>query len=162
MLLLVHERFFALSGNNGMKYQSNTSGFTLIEVLVALVIVTSAIMGAMVIFHNGLLTAEKIRQNNRLAKTAVVAMERIRMTDLSEIPEGKGKFYKLHYTWEAKEIMKSPVRIFKTDKKSGNKMMPTYHVILYKVVIKVWEGERGNQYLYYHLGWVKKSRKFTE
>jgi prepilin-type N-terminal cleavage/methylation domain-containing protein len=125
--------------------------FTLVEILVALVIITTAIMGAMVIFRNGFLSIEKVRLNNRFANAAMVVMETIKCTDLSSKSKGRGAFGSIKYIWNAKKIKSGSVRAFKGSAKASS----AYELILYKVSISTSFKNVSREFIYYQLGWKK-------
>jgi len=128
-------------------------GFTLLEVLVAIVIVSSAIIGVFQIFSLGFGTLSKLHLYEDMYLTSTNLLEDINQISDFEINKGKrGTAGGFTYEWQA-------VPAFPPKRMTiyGGEYGP-YAIIFYKVTLRVYWNLKGGtdnyrEFIFYRTGW---------
>jgi prepilin-type N-terminal cleavage/methylation domain-containing protein len=128
-------------------------GYTLLEVLVAIVIISSIIVAVFQIFSLAFRNLEKFHTYEDLYVSMTNLMESMNaITDFDTNKEGRGTIGTFTYAWQA--IPASPPRRLTL---YGGEFGP-YDIILYKIMLTVFldsKGATGNSrdYTFYRTGW---------
>jgi len=128
-------------------------GFTLLEVLVAIVIVTSVIIAVFQIFSLGFGTLAKVHMYENMYLTLTNLLEDIhRISDFETEKEKRGTAGGFTYEWQAAPA--SPAqRMTGVDEGPG-----PYVIILYKILLRIYYNTKGGtdnyrEFTLYKTGW---------
>jgi prepilin-type N-terminal cleavage/methylation domain-containing protein len=133
-------------------------GFTLLEILVALVIISSSVIVVFQLLSQGTQSLIKISDYQDLYVSLTNVMEDIdTIHNFEATPKKGGKAMRFDYEWEAVPFSpRQPVR----DLEDG--FLP-YQFGLYKIVLKVYlsgkeENRRFREFVFYKTGWIYAAR----
>lgn len=129
-------------------------GFTLLEVLVSIVIISSSIIVVFQIFSSGFRNISKISNYQDLYVAMTNLVEEIDLiSDFEQNKERSGKTGNFEYEWQAfpsspKQRMTGQLGEF-----------GSYFITLYKIVVKIYfetrGGEKGyKEFTFYKVGWT--------
>jgi len=144
--------------HRGACHLNKQKGFTLIEVLVAIVIVSSSIIAVFQIFSLGFRNFSKLHAYEDLYLALTNLTEEINaITDFETNREKKGTIGAFAYEWQA-----VPAQIPKKMTIPGEEYSP-YDIIFYKVTLKVYLDPKSGtdnyrEYTLYRTGWSNAQR----
>jgi prepilin-type N-terminal cleavage/methylation domain-containing protein len=129
-------------------------GFTLLEVLVAIVIITSVIIAVFQIFSLGFGTLAKLHTYENMYLTLTNLLEDINQISDFETDKGKrGTAGGFRYEWQAAPA--SPAQ-----RMTGGFENPSglYDIILYKIILRIFYNTKGGtdnyrEFTFYKTGW---------
>lgn len=133
-------------------------GLTLIEVLVASVIMFAAIAAVSLVYKGAITGSEKAEVNIKLASAFPVVIEDVkevlRSRNSSEaIDSLKGRVFDVDYQWRAETIRadRAPKRL---DTDTGNYVVQPERYLLWKVDIEMRVGTLTRAFEIYELSWL--------
>jgi prepilin-type N-terminal cleavage/methylation domain-containing protein len=134
------------------------SGFTLVEVLVASVILFSVLASVSLIYRGAILSSEKASNHiaiNAEVKQIIAQIEKIvleKSKGQETHAEGQGKSNAVGYRWQAslERISSAPAKF---DPDSGNFVTPPQKYKLWLVNIDLSLNKTTKHYVFYQLGW---------
>lgn len=139
--------------------QQNTSGFTLIEVMVASVILFSVIATVSMVYRGAFLSSEKANSHINLASVLPAVLATIQQevqacsrTSETEINQNSSA-WQVNYQWSAK-LLKYKAAPEKLDVDSGNYIKPPLKYKLWEVFLILELNGLSKQYTYNELGWT--------
>ena len=124
--------------------------FTLVEVLIAVLILSISILSMTAAFKQFFSYKEKLNKYQNLYLTVLSLVDEISKTNLEKKPIGRGEINGLRYSYEAKLVQKNRNFIYgETKEISGNR--GNFELKLYKVTLHV-----GNQTFNFYVTRYKK------
>jgi len=148
--------------NNVAKFKSRirvNSGFTLIEVMVAAVILFSVIATVSMVYRGAFLSSEKANKHINLTGVlpAVLASIKQELQDVSRSSETEvsrsTNAWQVKYQWSAK-LLKLKSAPEKLDVDTGNFVKPPLKYKLWRVELTLERDGLVKQYSYNELGWT--------
>ena len=140
-------------------FSQNNNGFTLIEVMVAAVILFSVIATVSMVYRGAFLSSEKANKHTNLASVlpAVLAtiQEEVQVrsrTSVTEINQDSSA-WQVNYQWSAK-LLKFKAAPEKLDVDSGDFIKPPLKYKLWEVSLVLELNGLSKQYTYNELGWT--------
>lgn len=133
---------------------SNLRGFTLIEVLIASLIMFISLGVFTSVYRGALISSEKAELNISRSNSVYLILERIssdlKVNHMKNEMEGEGNVLKVNYQWKAKvsQMSKPPARYFGSERSQVDHVMKLWNIEL--VVIK--NGSRKS-YNYVEKSW---------
>ena len=137
----------------------NNAGFTLIEVMVAAVILFSVIATVSMVYRGAFLSSEKANNHTNLASVlpSVLATIRQEVQEVSRTSETditrRSNAWSVNYQWSAK-ILKLKAAPEKLDVDTGNFVQPPMKYKLWQVTLTLKLNGITRQYNYNELGWT--------
>ena len=140
-------------------------GFTLLEVLVAVAILTSSIVAVFQIFSLGFKNVSKLNAYQDMYLALTNLMEEINtISDFETNKERKGTAGAFLYEWRAEAA--GPAKRMTT---TGAEYGPTgaeygpYDIILYRISLKIYNEDKGGsgngrEFSFYKAGWINVQR----
>ena len=146
--------------SNHTRYHTvNNSGFTLIEVMVAAVILFSVIATVSMVYRGAFLSSEKANNHVNLTSVlpAVLATIKQELQDISRSSETEishsANAWQIKYQWTAK-LLKFKSAPEKLDVDTGNFVKPPLKYKLWQVELALEFNGLTKQYSYNELGWT--------
>ena len=136
------------------------SGFTLVEVLIAAVILFSALALGLLAYRTSISTLDRVTANVRIADALPSIMAKVKTGVLERKTRGEGRYGEsVAYLWNAREIKASKNIINPFDEATGRPLQGTYKITLHNILLKITYEKDGRnketEYEYQELSWFK-------
>jgi Tfp pilus assembly protein PilE len=133
-------------------------GFTLVEVMVAAVIVFSAISIGMLAYRTSLTAVDRIDASLVVADALPAIMATVKTQIAQHKRQGKGQFGSaIEYSWNTRAVKSSKNRLGFTDETTGRLESGRFQVILNSVELTITYERKGRRkqvsYEYQELSW---------
>ena len=133
----------------------NRRGFTLIEVLISVIIITAGVLIAFFIYRTGAQSFTRVREHNLISQACLSFLGTIDTADLFRKPGGEGTFGEVHYSWEARELAKGPVTVFKPHSVKVSGRASIFTVALFSVRVRFECGTSTEKMEFNQLSWTR-------
>lgn len=138
------------------KLSANNKGFTLVEIMVASVILFTAITLLTFVYRTAILSSEKASNNVKINSmvTLIVSgvQSQIRGTNTKESLSGAGRIHGVDYQWQSSLLKRSsPPERFDVD--SGRLITPPERYYLWQVDLTLTYGSLVKDYHYTEVSW---------
>ncbi len=132
-----------------------TNGFTLVEVLIAAVILMAALTAATLNFKAARLNSDQAVASIKMLQVVPLIVDQIKAELAKEAPAeltGAGQLAEVHYNWQASTVLyKAAPQHFDIDSSSFETPAARYR--LYQVTLILEYGSKTRQYSYQELAW---------
>ena len=131
--------------------ENNQSGFTLLEVLIASVILFSVIVTSTLVYRGAILSSDKAEQALSVS-VAAHAIQRIVTDDFRQLNDrsqqfGEGRYGEVTYSWRAEETNKG------TRAGAGDGSTPAREFSLWQIHLTISKGKMTKQFQFSEISW---------
>ena len=142
-----------------LKLVRKIKGFTLIEVLVATVILISSLAAISMVYRGAFVSSEKA--DNHMIISGVIPsvlssiQQEIRANDQSDLLQGEGRAWDTEYRWQANlvDFKSAPARF---DVESRKLVTPAKRYKLWQVTLSLTYNNMSKDYQYNELSWINE------
>ena len=136
------------------------SGFTLVEVLIAAVILFSALALGTLAYRTSISTLDRVTANVRIADALPSIMAKVKTEVQRRKTRGEGRYGEsVAYLWRARRIKTSKNIISPFDDATGGPLQGVFKMTLHNILLKItYERDGRNketEYEYQELSWSK-------
>jgi len=134
--------------SNGFAFIMNCRGFTLVEVIVALVVLSSAIISFGAAFNMYTKAQFKHEHYQDVYITAVSLKNAIETKSLLDEPQGDGQLNGFQYFFKSEKIKSAQNYVHPMDPAPGGNIGP-FEIVLYKVNLKLRKQQWNREFSFY-------------
>lgn len=136
------------------------SGFTLVEVLIAAVILFSALALGLLAYRTSISTLDRVTANVRIADALPAIMAKVKTEVQGRKTRGEDRYDEsVAYLWRARRIKRSENIILPFDDATGGPQKGAFKITLYNILLKITYERDGHnketEYEYQELSWFK-------
>ncbi len=134
-----------------MKYR-RSKGFTLIEVLIAGVILVSAISMATLVYRSSLLSSEKAERMTHMSSAMAILLDEVRDNIRNGVVQDSGRLLKVDYSWQA-ELIESGAPPSLVDPETSEVMNFEPRYRLWQVTLELTISGFSREYTFREVSW---------